>query len=187
VSVAGSFRRTIEDVSENLADIVIVIIGIVIIYAIMPLLGGLWGGIQSLLQGMAGGVGAGTTPAGQAAATGGGLPTITGTGPSELITYPSGAQLQTYVLGKGVLGQQLVTPPQYPKVSQYFLPSGPGIAQYPSVISQPFQAAAGPAVSYITPQWGAAPPAIQGDGGIYAQPTHVTIVGKGIGPAAGTY
>jgi len=86
MSVAAPFRRTIEDIAENAGDIIIIVIGIVIFYALITIGKSLWGGVQSLLGGF-GNLG-GLLGGGGAAPPGGGGPYTTAGG--STITPPTG-------------------------------------------------------------------------------------------------
>jgi len=73
VSVAKPFRNLIEDIGENAADIIIVVIGIIILYALITIGTKLWGGLSSLFSGIQGlSLGGGSGPSGGGGSIGGG-------------------------------------------------------------------------------------------------------------------
>jgi hypothetical protein len=127
MSVAKPFRNLLEDIGENAADIIIIVIGIVILYVLFKIGGALWGGIQGLLGSFGnifGGGGGGQqvgVPSGGGAPgptgqpiyySGGGTQPISGTPtPGQILTYPSGQQVQTVIGGKGMnFGYPIISP-----------------------------------------------------------------------------
>jgi hypothetical protein len=186
MSVAKPFRNLLEDISENAADIIIIIIGILIFTFLIKIGGKLWSGLQGLWGGISD-LGLGGSSGGGVSFGPGSPPiyTPTGQGPPYVTTFPSQGpslnfQTNTNPVGmltSGKLG--IVNPNPYPQISQYFTPSGPGIAQNPGVQSYPNAYGQG-ATMYIVPQW------TQGYGGssnwgvpsgIITNPSKLTIKG----------
>ncbi len=101
MSVAAPFRRTLEDIAENAADVIIIIIGIVILYALFTIGTKLWSGLQGLFSGIQGLGGIGGNPTVQTGGGIGGSPYTTGGG--GIYTPPVGGSLgNLYYQGQNI-------------------------------------------------------------------------------------
>lgn len=167
MSVAAPFRRTIEDIAENAGDVIIIVIGIVILYALFSIGTKLWSGLQGLFAGLQnlGGLGG---PGGNVPYTtaGGGTYTPSPTG-GGTVTYEG----QTYTVEPGGPRAQIgIHPSLTPTITYAAIPAisrAPGVVYTPSTYGQGYYAlpSPSPAVTYGVPA------------GIISQPTKITIPG----------
>ena len=199
MSVTAPIRRTMEDIAGEAGDIIMIVIGIIIFYALITIGGKLWSGLQGLFSGIQGLNLGGASEVSGGSLTGPqgpGAGAVIGTPPGLSGTYvqttqqtPSGNQiLQTNAIPYTLKGPvpQVAT---YPQISQYFLPLGPGIQQVPGVQVTPGAYGKGPnyaGTMYIVPQWvpggggsssWGVPLTTMGGAGIISNPTKITIAG----------
>jgi hypothetical protein len=143
MSVAAPFRRTIEDIAENLADVIIIIIAIIIFYALITIGTKLWSGLQGLfagIQGLGGLGGGGAAVQTPISSSPGGYTLLGGVTsyptPGQVITEPSGQSYVTVIGGKGM---NYAYPTARAQPAQAWQPTNLNIIGQPSVVSYPQQ------------------------------------------------
>ncbi len=187
MGVAAPFRRTLEDIAGEAGDVIIIIIGIIIFYALITIGKQLWGGLQGLFGGIQS-LSLGQGAAGTQVPAQYGQPPGTTYGP-VITTPPYGPQqsgMVTYAGGKFYSGQRIsyVTPPTPPPTGIYaYTPAALQQAYHPPGGTIFITTPSAPAPSFLAY---APPPSVIGGPGIIGPATPVygtlpggTVIGLG--------